>query len=91
MWNHRGLVPREETEREWGGFGFVRYGNVRDVDKLLKALNNVWFGDCRVVAKVASFDRLGNKNQGVGVKGDGVNRKAIGIGGVGINRCWSKP
>jgi len=43
-------------------FGFVRFCKVRDVDKLLKALNNVWFGDCRVVAKVASFDRFGNKN-----------------------------
>jgi len=28
-----------------GAFGFVRYGNVKDVDKLLKAVNNVWFGD----------------------------------------------
>ena len=41
-----------------GMFGFVRYCKVKDVDKLLKALNNVWFGDCKVVAKVASFDRL---------------------------------
>jgi len=24
-------------------------------------LNNVWFGDCKVVVKVASFDRFGNK------------------------------
>lgn len=44
-----------------GVFGFVRYGKVRDVDKLLKALNNVWFGDCKVVAKVASFDRFENQ------------------------------
>lgn len=28
-----------------GAFGFVRYSKVKDVEKLLKALNNVWFGD----------------------------------------------
>jgi len=69
-----------------GVFGFVRYGNVKDVDKLLQALNNVWFGDWRVVAKVASFDRLGNKNHGVGVSGVGVSKNAIGVGGEGIGR-----
>jgi hypothetical protein len=42
-------------------FGFVRYGKVKDIDKLLKAVNNVWFGDCKVVVKVSSFDRFGNK------------------------------
>ena len=46
-------------------FGFVRYCKVKDVEKLLKALNNVWFGDWKVVAKVASFDKLG-KTQLVG-------------------------
>jgi len=60
-----------------GVFGFVRYGNVRDVEKLLKALNNVWFGDFRVVAKVASFDRFGNKRQAVGVEGAAVIRKDL--------------
>jgi len=30
-----------------GLFGFVRFCKVRDVDKLLKALNNVWFGTVR--------------------------------------------
>jgi hypothetical protein len=34
-----------------GAFGFVRYAKVKDVEKLLKALNNVWFGDWKVVAK----------------------------------------
>lgn len=45
-----------------GAFGFV--------DKLLKAVNNVWFGVVKVVAKVASFDRFGTKgvNQGSGVR-----------------------
>jgi hypothetical protein len=35
----------------------VRYLKVRDVDKLEQALNNVWFGDLRVWAKVAKFAR----------------------------------
>ena len=69
-----------------GVFGFVRYGNVRDVDNLLKALNNVWFGDWRVVAKVASFDRLGNKYLGVGVKGGGGIKKESVVGGEGSDR-----
>jgi len=60
-----------------GVFGFVRYGNVRDVDKLLKALNNVWFGDFRVVAKVASFDRFGNRRHAGGVEGAAVIRKDL--------------
>jgi len=47
-----------------GVFGFVWYCKVRDVDKLLKALNNVRFGDLKVVAKVASFDRFGNSRKG---------------------------
>ena len=64
-----------------GVFGFVRYGNVKDVDKLLKAVNNVWFGDWRVVAKVASFDRFGNKKHGVG---DGVHRQPIVLGHEGV-------
>jgi len=54
-----------------GVFGFVRYGRVMNVEKLLKALNNVWFGDWRVVAKVASFDRFGNQKHGVGAKVEG--------------------
>jgi len=42
-------------------FGFVRYSKVKDVDKLLKDVNNVWFGDCKVVAKVSTYDRYGKK------------------------------
>jgi len=64
-----------------GVFGFVRYDNVKDVDKLLKAVNNVWFGDWRVVAKVASFDRFGNKKYGVG---EGFHRKPIILGRDGV-------
>jgi hypothetical protein len=56
-----------------GVFGFVRYSKVKDVEKLLKAINNVWFGDWKVVAKVASFDRFG-KEQGVGgMRAEGEN------------------
>ena len=69
-----------------GVFGFVRYGKVKDVEKLLKALNNVWFGDCRVVAKVASFDRFGNKKHGVGVKGEGDIKKEFDLGREGDKR-----
>ena len=47
---------------------------------MLKALNNVWFGDYRVVAKVASFDRLGNKNHGGGVKDERGFRKELDVG-----------
>jgi hypothetical protein len=38
-------------------YGFVRFSNVRDVTKLAKALNAVCFGDFRVRARVARFDR----------------------------------
>jgi hypothetical protein len=36
-------------------YGFVRFLKVRDVDKMVQALTNVWFGDLRVWAKVARF------------------------------------
>jgi hypothetical protein len=38
-------------------YGFVRFSNVRDITKLNKALNAVSFGDFRVRARVARFDR----------------------------------
>jgi hypothetical protein len=38
-------------------YGFVRFSNVRDVTKMTKALNAVWFGHFRVRASVAKFDR----------------------------------
>ncbi|KAK2351443.1 heterogeneous nuclear ribonucleoprotein A0 [Trifolium repens] len=38
-------------------YGFVRFFNVRDITKLAKALNAVCFGDFRVRARVATFDR----------------------------------
>jgi hypothetical protein len=38
-------------------YGFVKFSNVRDVNKMTKALNAVWFGHFRVRASVAMFDR----------------------------------
>jgi len=55
-------------------FGFVRFSKVKDIDKLLKAVNNVWFGDWKVVAKVSSFDRFGNKRDEVRGKEVGGDR-----------------
>jgi len=59
-------------------FGFVCYSKVKDIDKLLKVVNNIWFGDCKVVAKVSTFDRYGNKRGGGKVRGKGEKRKAEG-------------
>jgi len=39
-------------------YGFVRFMNVRNKDKLTQALNNVWIGDFRVWAREARFDRF---------------------------------
>jgi len=52
-------------------FGFVRYSNVKDLDKLLKAVNNIWFGDFKVVAKVSAYDRYGHKRGEVRESGEG--------------------
>ncbi|GAU33269.1 hypothetical protein TSUD_279430 [Trifolium subterraneum] len=49
-------VPNRRNRRG-EPFGFVKFSNVRDVTKLLDALNNVWFGHFRVRARIASFDR----------------------------------
>jgi len=52
-------------------YGFVRYAKVRDVDKLLKVLNNICFGQYCVRAMLARFDRKGvevREGEGVGGK-----------------------
>jgi len=36
-------------------YGFVRFLNVKNRDKLGQALNNIWIGDCRVWAREARF------------------------------------
>ncbi|PNX70609.1 RNA recognition motif, partial [Trifolium pratense] len=38
-------------------YGFVKYFNVKNVSKMTNALNNVWFGNFRVKASVAMFER----------------------------------
>ncbi|CAI8615147.1 unnamed protein product [Vicia faba] len=38
-------------------YGFARFINVKDVSKLLKALNNICFGHMRVWDRVAQFDK----------------------------------
>jgi len=43
-------------------YGFVRYSKVRDIDKLLKAVNNEHFGQYRVIAMLARFDETVPKN-----------------------------
>ena len=57
-------------------FGFVRFSKVRDVGKLLKAVNAVTFGNYRIQAKVARFDRSAN------VYGEG-RRHYEGVNGAG--------
>ncbi|KEH17565.1 hypothetical protein MTR_0007s0010 [Medicago truncatula] len=39
-------------------YGFVRFLNVKNKDKLAQALNNVWIGEHRVWASEARYDRL---------------------------------
>ncbi|MCI41314.1 RNA recognition motif, partial [Trifolium medium] len=39
-------------------YGFVKYSNVKDVNKLTKALNAVGFGNYRIHARVSRFDRF---------------------------------
>lgn len=68
-----------------GVFGFVRYRKVKDVEKLLRAINNVWFGDWKVVAKVASFYRFG-KVQDVGVK----FMRVIKVSMMGLLTIWQQ-
>lgn len=77
-------------------YGFVKFSNVRDVDKMTKALNAVWFGQFRVRASVAKFDRNApgaerrveeeqvSLSKGVGEKQDGhktIIRQATSQGG----------
>jgi hypothetical protein len=42
-------------------YGFVRFSSVRDVDKLLRAVNNVYFGHMRVKASLARFHKSNQK------------------------------
>jgi hypothetical protein len=61
-------------------YGFVKFSNVRDVSKLTKALNAVYFGQYRVRASLARFDRTsgppGSLDDGGEKKGVEVSVKA---------------
>jgi len=74
-------------------YGFVRFSKVRDLGKLLKAVNAVWFGNFRVNARVAQFDRLATAVGQGDEKGEGVrgglgreNDKKNGEGEGGVTR-----
>jgi len=53
-------------------YGFVRFMNVKNKEKLGQALNNSWIGDCRVWAREARFGRF--------VQFDEVPRAARSVG-----------
>jgi len=69
-------------------YGFVRFLQVKDVDKMVQALNNVWFGDFQIWAKVAKFQR--NKSEAVKKSGDvvskGCGKAQVGEGGKGSGK-----
>ncbi|GAU49411.1 hypothetical protein TSUD_407260 [Trifolium subterraneum] len=60
-------VPRKRNALG-APYGFVRFSNVRDVSKLLKVVNAVYFGHFRVNAKVANFDHNEAKEGRRGIK-----------------------
>jgi len=43
-------------------YGFVRFSNVKNIEKLSHALSNVWFGHLRVWAREACFDRFAHND-----------------------------
>jgi hypothetical protein len=68
-------------------YGFVKFSKVRDVGKLEKALNAVTFGQFRVRASVASFDRAARKPVGSGRGGEQKNSAiTAGVNLPGVER-----
>jgi hypothetical protein len=49
-------------------YGFLRFLNVKNTDKLAIALKNVWIGQCRIWAREARFDRFASVSSGDGVR-----------------------
>jgi predicted P-loop ATPase len=49
-------------------FGFVRFSKVRDKEKMVRALNQVWFGTFKVYANIAAFKRSEEKREEGGVR-----------------------
>jgi hypothetical protein len=58
-------------------FGFVRYVNVKNSDKLLQALNNVWVEDCRIWATEVKYDRFARNNVVVSPSRAGVRKELV--------------
>jgi hypothetical protein len=81
-------------------YGFVRFSNVRDISKLTKALNAVCFGEFRVRARVARFDRndvpleeklrVGVEQADVGVAMPGVKVTETGTSAVDVSHTGRK-
>ncbi|GAU27978.1 hypothetical protein TSUD_373730 [Trifolium subterraneum] len=72
-----GILDDVYVSRYWNNhgqrFGFVKFLKVRDMDKLKKALNNVYFWDMQLFANVAKYDRFEKDSRGG--KGDGERQK----------------
>lgn len=65
-------------------YGFLRFLNVRHIDKLALALNNVWIGQCRIWAQEVRYDwfitDLVNVNlEGRRVEADGKVRAVVRV------------
>jgi hypothetical protein len=72
-------------------YGFAKFSKVRDIGKLEKALNAVTFGQFRVRARVANFDRAAKKP--VGSDGGGERKESVinaGVNPPGGERLKSK-
>jgi hypothetical protein len=69
-------------------YGFVRFMNVKNCDKLSLALNNVWFWQFRVWAREASFDRFAKHDTVVSDKGKGVSiMDGVKVGQSQVLKC----
>ncbi|KAJ0935065.1 putative RNA recognition motif domain, nucleotide-binding alpha-beta plait domain superfamily [Helianthus annuus] len=65
-------------------FVFARFKKIRDINKLVHALNNVWFGDIRIKANVSKFKREDDKEEGV------IGSQMVDSGG-GVRRIVEDP
>jgi len=68
-------------------YGFLRFLNVRNRDKLAIALNNVWIGQYRIWAREARFDRHAPDSaevRGDGRKKEGEGKAVVRVRGEGI-------
>jgi hypothetical protein len=56
-------------------YGFVRFSNVKNVSKLLIAINDIHFGQFRIWARVARFDKPAVGMDGMGHEWGGTKRE----------------